>query len=138
MLTTRTYSELIQLPTFLDRFKYLQLDGVVGETTFGYERYLNQKFYHSVEWLNFKRDIIVRDSGCDLAIEGRVIFTRPLIHHINPISPEDIKRGHKCLLDQENAILVSHKTHNAIHYGDERLLPQEFVERRINDTCPWR
>ena len=135
----KTYSELITLPTFEERFRYLKLDGVIGEETFGFDRYLNQAFYSSKEWKKFRRDIIVRDMGCDLGIEDREIGGLIMIHHLNPISLEDIlKRNVKVLLNPENVICTSASTHRAIHYGDENLLIKAPIERTKNDTCPWR
>ena len=137
----RTYSELIQIPTFLERYRYLKLGGKVGEETFGWERYLNQHFYNSVEWRAFRRDIIIRDNGCDLADpdhefgEGEKV----IIHHMNPIDTSDIVFQTQYLMNPEFVISVRKKTHDAIHYGDESLLlDYEPVIRRPNDTCPWR
>ena len=124
----RTYSELIQLPTFEERFRYLRLDGKIGDTTFGYDRYLNQMFYQSEEWRHFRNEIIVRDEGCD----------KILIHHLNPLSKEDILEHRRCILDPENVVCTRMTTHNAIHYGDESLLPKGPVVRSQNDMCPWR
>ena len=138
MMGTRTYSELITLPTFEDRYKYLRLGGKVGDSTFGYERYLNQVFYESKEWKAFRRSIIIRDKGCDLGILGREISGLIVIHHINPIRVDDILQRRDCLLDPENVICVTPNTHNAIHYGDESLLIKAPIERSKNDTCPWR
>ena len=134
----RTYSELITLPTYEERFKYLSLKGEVGKVTFGYDRYLNQYLYNSPEWRRFRRDIIIRDKGCDLACEGYEIHIRALIHHINPITVEDIINRHPSVFDPENVITTIHNTHNAIHYGDESLLITAPIERSRNDTCPWR
>ena len=137
MTKNRTYEELRQLPTFEDRFKYLSLLGNVGETTFGWERHLNQSFYNSSQWRRVRDFIIVRDNGCDLGIEGREIHSSIYIHHMNPIVPDDLRFGRPSLLDPENLITVSHRTHNAIHYGDESQLPKPFVERRPGDTKDW-
>lgn len=137
-MINRCYSELITIPTFKERFKYLQLDGNVGIKTFGYDRYLNQMLYHSDEWKTCRRDIIIRDNGCDLACEGFDIHGRILIHHIKPISVEDILKRNPIVFDPENLICVTHDTHNAIHYGDESLLVIAPVERTKNDTCPWK
>lgn len=134
----RTYSELINLPTYEERFKYLSLKGEIGKVTFGYDRYLNQILYNSPEWRRFRRDIIVRDKGCDLACEGYEIYSRALIHHINPITVEDIINRHSSVFDPENVITTIHNTHNAIHYGDESLLMTAPIKRSRNDTCPWR
>ena len=134
----RTYSELVQLPTFEERFDYLRLDGVVGKDTFGFDRYLNQQFYRSSEWKRIRNRVIVRDNGCDLGIDGYEIHGRILIHHINPISIEDLQHMSDLLMNPEYLICVSHRTHNAIHYGDESLIVTAPIERRQNDTCPWR
>ena len=134
----RTYSELIQLPTFEERFEYLRLDGSVGQATFGYDRYLNQILYNSPEWKRFRRDIIIRDNGCDLACEGYEIRGRIIIHHINTISIEDIVNRNPMVFDPENVITTTHNTHNAIHYGDKELLVTVPIERIANDTCLWK
>lgn len=134
----RTYSELIQLPTFEERFDYLRLDGVVGKDTFGFDRYLNQQFYRSSEWKRIRNQIIVRDNGCDLGIDDYEIHGRILIHHMNPISIEDLQHMSDLLINSEYLICVSHRTHNAIHYGDENLIVSAPIERSQNDTCPWR
>ena len=137
-MTNRAYSELIALPTFIERFNYLKLDGIVGQETFGYDRYLNQTLYRTAEWKRFRREIIVRDNGCDLACEGYEIVGKILIHHINPITVEDIMRRDPKIFDPENVISTTLNTHNAIHYGDEELLITGPIERKPNDTCPWR
>lgn len=137
-MTIRTYSELITLPTFEERFHYLQLDRRVGEETFGFDRYLNQAFYKSEEWLRVRDLVIVRDNGCDLGIEGREIYGRILIHHMNPITIDDIAKRSKYLLDPEYLITTVKNTHDAIHYGDESLLIKLPIERTRNDTCPWK
>ena len=134
----RTYSELIQLPTFEERFDYLRLDGVVGKDTFGFDRYLNQQFYRSGEWKRIRNRVIVRDNGCDLGIDDYEIRGRILIHHMNPISIEDLQHMSDLLMNLEYLICVSHRTHNAIHYGDESLIVTAPIERTQNDTCPWR
>lgn len=136
----RTYNEMISLPTFDERFQYLKLNGEVGRGTFGYDRYLNQRFYHSKEWASFRRDILIRDMGCDLAIEDRPIYGRVIIHHMNPISVDDISNlVIERLLDPNEVVCVSHITHDAIHYGNENLLlERDPVERTPNDTIPWR
>ena len=138
LMIIRTYSELITLPTFEERFQYLKLNGQVGESTFGFDRYLNQLFYKSDEWLRLRDQIIIRDNGCDLGIEGREINERILIHHMNPIRKEDILNRSRHLLDPEFLICTVKRTHDAIHYGDENLLLTIPKERRKNDTCPWR
>lgn len=138
-MSIKCYSELIKIPTFEGRFEYCKLDGTVGRETFGYDRYLNQQFYTSYEYRKFRREIILRDMGCDLGVDGFPIGGLVILHHINPISPDDIlKRNIRILLDPENSICVSHKTHNAIHYGDISLIQIAPIERKINDTCPWR
>lgn len=134
----RTYSELILLPSFQERYEYLKLDGIVGEDTFGFDRYLNQQFYRSAEWKRIRDLVIVRDNGCDLGIDGYFIQGRVYIHHMNPISQKDIISKTNLLIDPEYLICVSHDTHNAIHYGDEKLLRRDPIERRPNDTCPWK
>lgn len=134
----RTYSELIKIPTFLERFKYLKLNGSVGVDTFGFDRYLNQTFYRSYEWKRLRNDIIVRDMGCDLGLEGYDIFDKILVHHMNPIGPDDIIHRSDYLLDPEFLICTSKLTHDAIHYGDEQILYQDPVIRTPGDTCPWR
>ena len=137
-MSIKTYSELIQYPTFEDRFKYLQLKGRVGEDTFGFDRYINQRFYRSIEWKRIRDQVILRDKGCDLGILGHEIYGRVIIHHMNPISAKDISDATDYLLNPEYLICVSHLTHNAIHYGDESILVTTPIERRKNDTCPWR
>ena len=134
----RTYSELITIPTFEERFEYLKLNGSVGLETFGHDRYLNQILYNSPEWRRFRPEIIVRDNGCDLACEGYEIFGKILIHHINPITAQDILNRNSKVFDPENVITTVHNTHNAIHYGDKNLLITEPIERSRNDTCPWK
>lgn len=134
----RTYSELITLPTFEDRFEYLRLDGSVGEETFGFDRYLNQKFYKTPEWLKVRDEVIIRDFGCDLGVQGREIYGRILVHHMNPITMDDIVHRTKYLLDPEYLITTVKNTHDAIHFGDGSLLVTDPIERTKNDTCPWR
>lgn len=134
----KKYSELIQIPTFIERYRYLKIGGQVGSETFGYDRYLNQILYRSSEWRRFRRDVILRDNGCDLACDGYEIVGKILIHHINPITVKDIKNRDIKILDPENVIAVSLNTHNAIHYGDESLLLSELLIRTPNDTCPWK
>lgn len=138
MRTIRTYSELVRLPTFEERFRYLKLDGLVGKDTFGFDRYLNQEFYRSKEWKEVRDFVIVRDNGCDLGMDGYEIAGRIYIHHMNPITVNDIVHSSDFLLNPDYLICVSHNTHNAVHYGDEDLLVTAPVERRKNDTCPWR
>lgn len=134
----KAYSELITLPTFEERFEYLQLKGTVGQETFGFDRYLNQILYNSKEWKYLRNEIIVRDNGCDLALEGFEIHGRILIHHINPITIDDVIKRREMVFDPENLICVTHNTHNAIHYGDKSLLITGPIKRRANDTCPWK
>ena len=134
----RTYSELILLPTFKERYEYLRLNGVVGENTFGWERYINQDFYHSQEWKHIRDYVIIRDNGCDLAIDGYFIRSRIYIHHMNPVNSQDIIHRSGLVIDPEFLVCVSLDTHNAIHYGDASKLRQEPVIRRPNDTCPWK
>lgn len=134
----KTYSELSLLPTFRERYQYLRLDGRVGEDTFGFDRYLNQVFYRSQEWKRVRDFVILRDNGCDLGVPGFEIYGKILIHHMNPITVEDIRHGNESILDPEFLICVTHNTHNAIHYGDENLLVTEPIVRTKNDTCPWR
>lgn len=137
-MNIKTYSELVLLPTFQDRYRYLRLNGKVGKETFGFDRYMNQFFYRSPEWRRVRDLVITRDEGYDLGIQGREIFGRIIIHHMNPISPEDIRDRSDFLLDTEYLIATTHDTHLAIHYGDEHLLIKEPVVRRPNDTCPWK
>lgn len=134
----RTYSELSTLTNFKDRFRYLKLDGAVGEATFGFDRYLNQLFYRSQRWRKIRDEVIVRDCGCDLGIEGYEIYKYAMIHHMNPITAKDIQDESEYLLNPEYLITTTQRTHNAIHYGDEDLLLTMPVERTKNDTCPWR
>ena len=134
----RTYTEMISLPTFEERYRYLRLGGMVGEETFGFDRYLNQIFYQSPEWRAVRDHVIIRDNGCDLGIEGREIHRGILIHHMIPISKEDILSRSEFLLDPEYLIATCKNTHDAIHYGDENLLIKAPIERTRNDTCPWR
>ena len=134
----RTYSEMIKIPTFKERYEYLRLGGFVGQETFGFDRYLNQKFYRSPEWKQIRRDVIIRDEGRDLAMEGYEIQNGLFIHHMNPIGRDDIRNVTDLLLNPEYLVCVSFNTHQAIHYGADNLLPQLPVERRPNDTCPWR
>ena len=137
-MITRSYSELIAIPTFEERYRYLRLRGQVGRETFGHDRYLNQVLYTSKEWRLFRNEIIVRDDGLDLGCDGFDIFGRIIIHHINPITVEDVLNRDPKVFDPNNVISCSNNTHQAIHYGDESLLPLLPVERRPNDTCPWR
>lgn len=138
MTTIKTYSELRRLLTFEERLDYLKLNGSVGEDTFGFDRYLNQKFYRSREWLAVRDRVIVRDCGCDLGVDGYTIFGKILIHHMNPITVSDIQSVSDYLLNPEYLICTTHRTHNAIHYGDSSLIATEPIERSKYDTCPWR
>ena len=128
----------MKLRTFRERFEYLKLDGLVGEETFGFERYLNQQFYHSWEWKRIRDQVIARDLGCDLAMEGYEIHEPILIHHMNPITAADIRHSTESLADPDYLICVTKNTHNAIHYGDASMLITEPIERTPNDTSPWK
>lgn len=134
----RTYTELSELDSFEDRFEYLKLSGSIGKETFGYDRYLNQRFYNSVEWKKIRDQVILRDLGCDLACEDREIYGKILIHHMNPLLPKDIIHLSEYVMNPEYLITTTHETHNAIHYGDISILTTRPVERTKNDTCPWR
>lgn len=134
----RTYSELSRLQTFRERFEYLRLDGIVGAETFGFDRYLNQVFYNSDEWKAVRKTVIIRDNGCDLGMEGYDIHGKIIVHHMNPFSIDDVLHRKEELLDPEFLISTVLNTHNAIHYGDESLLPSAPIVRTRNDTCPWR
>lgn len=135
----RTYTELSKLSSFKERFLYLQLDGSVGVGTFGFDRYINQQFYRSKEWKRIRDQVIVRDNGCDLGVEGYEIYGRVYIHHMNPLMLKDIKDSTEFLLNPEYLITTTLDTHNAIHYGNEEFLSRLVpVERTKNDTCPWR
>ena len=138
MMSIKTYSELITIPTFEERYEYLRLNGRVGEETFGFDRYLNQVFYKSKEWRSIRNYVIARDNGCDLGMEGYEIFGPILIHHMNPITKEDILERKDVLLNPEYLITTVKNAHDAIHYGDGSLLVTSPIERRKNDTCPWR
>lgn len=137
-MVLRRYSEIKRLKTFEERYEYLRIGGLVGESTFGFERYLNQALYTSQKWRQLRSQIIIRDNGCDLGIEGRDIFDKIIIHHMNPLTREQIQDPDDSMFDPEYLICVSHNTHNAIHYGDASLLSKEYVPRRPNDTCPWK
>lgn len=135
----RTYTELSKLKTFEERFEYLRLNGRVGKETFGFDRIFNQIFYRSIEWKRVRDKVILRDNGCDLGVPGHEIYgQRILIHHMNPISLEDLERRSEILMNPEYLITTIHNTHNAIHYGDENLLIKLPRERTKNDTCPWK
>lgn len=138
-MSIRTYSELITLPTFEERYRYLKLDGLVGKETFGFDRYLNQYFYQkSRKWKSARDYVIVRDNGCDLAMEGHEIYGKIIVHHMNPITIEDLEKESDILLDPEFLVCTMLTTHNAIHYGDEGLLVTAPIERTRFDTCPWK
>lgn len=134
----RTYRELKNLKTFEERFEYLKLNGIVGSNTFGYDRYLNQKLYTSTKWKRTRDHILIRDLGCDLGVEGYEIFTKPIIHHMNPITIDEILHNDESIFDPNYLICTSHNTHNAIHYGGISLLSTDPIIRRRNDTCPWK
>lgn len=134
----RTYTELIQLKTFEERYEYLRLGGIVGQDTFGFDRYLNQRFYRSPEWKQIRRDVIIRDEGRDLAMEGYELDKGIYVHHMNPITAKDLVDVTDWLLNPEYLVCVSKRTHDAIHFGDKSLLPELPKERTLNDTCPWK
>ena len=137
VMMTRTYTELRQFPTFEERFKYLKLGAQVAAETFGFDRWVNQRFYRSPEWRKVRRDVIIRDEGRDLGVEGYELQNGIYVHHMNPMLPKDIVDASEWILNPEYLICVSFNTHNAIHYGDENLLPK-VIERKPNDTCPWK
>lgn len=134
----KTYSDLSKLHTFEERYRYLKLNGAIGDETFGFDRYLNQIFYRSQRWKSVRNQVILRDQGCDLGIEGYTIYGKIIIHHMNPLTIRDIEQETDFLLNPEYLISTTHNTHNAIHYGDEGLLITAPIERTKNDTCPWR
>jgi len=136
-MIVRTYHELSQIETFEERFDYLKLKEALGRKTFGFDRWINQRFYKSREWRRAKNYVITRDNGCDLGIEGFKIYSGLLVHHMNPMSIEDIKQNNEWILDPNFLITTSHQTHNAIHYGDESLLPKGPIERKSGDTTLW-
>lgn len=141
MVTTemiRSYSELIRIDDFYERFEYLKLNGKVGEDTFGFDRYLNQLLYNSTRWRRLRDEIIARDNGLDLGFCGRDIYDRLIVHHMNPITAEDIKQEKEHVFDPRFLITTSPATHRAIHYGDISLIRKPIIERRKNDTCPWK
>lgn len=138
MKNRRSYSELIRLNSFEERFEYLKLSAKIGKQTFGFERVFNQQFYGSPDWKNFRRKAIIRDGGFDLGDENHPIFGRIEVHHINPLTLEEILDKSETLMDLDNVICVSPNTHKAIHYGDKSLLPSDPIERSPNDTCPWK
>ena len=133
----KTYSEMLEYNTFEERYKYLRLRGAVGNSTFGFDRYFNQRFYTSRQWKRTRNEVIIRDNGCDLGIFGREIFDKILIHHMNPMSVQDLQDGNEDILDPEFLISCTHRTHNAIHYGNGRHLPRQLVTRRAGDTKLW-
>lgn len=137
-MSRKTYRELISIDDYLDRYEYLRIGGVVGESTFGSNRYLNQILYRSYDWKKFRREMIIRDNGCDLAHPDYEIGGIIILHHINPITIDDVKNRRRCVFDPENVVCVSHRTHEAIHYGDDTLLMKGPVVRRPGDTIPWR
>ena len=136
-MRTRRYSELRRLPTFEERFEYLSLGGEVGAATFGFDRWINQSFYRSREWKHVRDQVVFRDGACDLGVPGYVIHSRLLVHHMNPMTAEDLERGEEWVLDPQYLITTTHRTHNAIHYGDFSLIPRPLVERRPGDTKLW-
>lgn len=138
-MRTKRYSELQKLNTFEERFEYAKLDGQVGLDTFGFDRYMNQQFYRSKEWRDIRDKVIIRDNACDLGMPGHEIRGRVYIHHLNPLTPEDIEESTDLLFDLDNLICVSQETHNAIHYGDDSILDKyKIIERTPRDTCPWK
>lgn len=136
-MRSRSFSELSQLETYEERFQYLSLRGRVGAETFGFDRFMNQMFYRSSEWKRIRQQVIARDEGCDMGVPGFEIYDRIYIHHMNPMTPDDLKHGNDDVLNPEYLISVTHQTHNAIHYGDERHLPRPLIERRPGDTKLW-
>lgn len=137
MLNMQSYNEVLSLPSFKQRFDYLKLNGVVAHSTFGHMRYLNQALYQSEKWRRTRREVILRDDGCDLAIPDRPIYGKILVHHINPITPDDVLNRSSKIFDLDNLITVSFETHNALHYGDYSLVAKDVTIRRPNDTSPW-
>ena len=137
-ITMRTYTELVKMPTFMERYQYLRLNGKIGEELFGYTRYLNQVFYQSERWRKVRRQVIIRDKGRDLGVDGYEIFGTVYVHHMNPITLEQLRNDDPMLLDPEFLVSVSRRTHDAITLGDELLLPSQPTVRRPNDTCPWK
>lgn len=138
MMVFKNYSDLIKLPTFKERYRYLKLKSQVGKESFGFQRWINQELYHSAQWRSFRDSIIIRDNGCDLAVEGFDIHGSIIVHHINIVTADDIINNNPIVFDSENVISTQLKTHNAIHYGDESLIFTEIIERTRNDTCPWK
>ena len=138
MTLTRRYSEIRQLTNLKDRFEYLRIGGIVGDSTFGFNRYLNQTLYTTKRWRSVRDSVIIRDNGCDMGLEDYPIFGPVVIHHMNPMTIDDIVEGREWVFDPEYLICVSDRTHRAIHYGDENLLPKGLVQRSPDDTCPWK
>lgn len=134
----RTYTELLQFPSFKERFDYCDLSSNVGDETFGFDRWLNQMLYNSPEWRRFRREIIIRDSGCEFALLGFEVLRYGTVHHLNPITKVDVLNRRPCVFDPENVVLVGSDTHKFIHYGHGPAPTKSIVERRLNDTCPWR
>lgn len=137
MTIIRSYNELRRIDTFEERFRYLSLKGSVGSTTFGYDRWLNQRFYTSREWRQLRDHVIARDNGCDLGVDGYEIHDKILVHHMNPMIVDDIIAGEESIMDPNFLVVTSHRSHNAIHYGDESLLPRKYVPRERGDTRLW-
>jgi hypothetical protein len=137
MSKIRTYSELIELESFEERFRYLKLQGVLGVRTFGFDRWINQRFYQSREWKSIRNSVIIRDESCDLGVPGFEIYTGLHVHHMNPVSLDDLIHGEEWIIDPEFLITTSLRTHNAIHYGDENLLPRGPIVRKAGDTTLW-
>lgn len=137
-MTIKTYSEMCSFSTFIERFNYLKLNGRVGVETFGFDRYLNQVLYCSQEWKRFRRQVIIRDNGCIFGLDGYDIVGRLIVHHINPITLEQIEQRDPMVFSMENVVCVTHNVHEAIHYGDESLIPTDPIIRKPNDTCPWK
>lgn len=134
----KSYSEMCSFSTFIERFNYLKLNGKVGAETFGFDRYLNQVLYCSQEWKRFRRQVIIRDNGCIFGLDGYDINGRLIVHHINPITLEQIEQRDPMIFSMENVVCVTHNVHEAIHYGDESLIPTDPIIRKPNDTCPWK
>ena len=137
-MTTRRYGELVQIPLFDDRYEYLKLGGSVGYSTFGYDRWINQRFYNSYEWKQVRNEVLVRDDGLDLGVPGYEIRGKPIVHHLNPMAPHDIAHSEQWIINPEYLITTCHNTHQAIHYGDKGMLPRKYVERKSGDTDLWR
>jgi len=136
-MTTRSYSKLKEIEGFRERYEYLKLQSSVGVATFGYDRWMNQQFYTSTQWRQVRHHVIARDNGCDLGVDGHEIYGRLYIHHLNPLTIEDLREGAESIIDPEYLITTTHLTHNAIHYGDDNLLPRPVVERKPGDTKLW-